>query len=179
MGSRALLLISRTAAHAVHIWLGGGHYQQTSSASSTQGYLRLMSYWAAMLLVCLPLLLADSSRSRGLRSSSTSSNTKPPQYDGSVTQDIVRIYTKLKISMDYVKLATSSEKMSWFRSDITNWLRSVVSDPTYIQGTGMPAEWFRQQILGSHCATCFQLAVTRILCSNKELLGAGNRGGCQ
>jgi hypothetical protein len=47
-----------------------------------------------------------------------------------------KVYTKLKINMDYDKLVESPENMARFKSDVTTWLKSSVGNPQHVQDAG-------------------------------------------
>lgn len=58
-------------------------------------------------------------------------------YGASVTEDIVRVYIKMKIETNYTDLEESPEKMAWFKNDITSWMKGIATDQSYVQGAGV------------------------------------------
>jgi hypothetical protein len=47
-----------------------------------------------------------------------------------------KVYTKLKINMDYDKLIESPGNTARFKSDVTTWLKSSVGNPQHVQDAG-------------------------------------------
>jgi hypothetical protein len=53
-----------------------------------------------------------------------------------------KVYTKLKINMDYDQLVSSPENTARFKSDVTTWLKSSIGSPQYVQDAGEQQQRF-------------------------------------
>ncbi|KAF6260820.1 hypothetical protein COO60DRAFT_1700160 [Scenedesmus sp. NREL 46B-D3] len=54
-----------------------------------------------------------------------------------VPRQPTKVYTKLKIDMDYGKLMASPENAARFKSDVVTWLKASAGDQQYVQDTGV------------------------------------------
>jgi hypothetical protein len=70
------------------------------------------------------------------QSGSSSSDSLTVPITLSTPRQPTKVYTKLKINMDYDQLVSSPENTARFKSDVVTWLKSSVGNPQYVQDAG-------------------------------------------